>query len=320
MPATSLSQDDVYRSLAVTTPRIPLNPLYGFPRYFIPSALKAYPFAIDNFAGWMPKLDLQDKRIAGICGSGDFVINAFLMGAKEIMSIDIMETACLFGELKIAAIKRLSYIDYLSFLATPGPDIFNSDSYAYHYYERVCDLLSVTARDFFDQLIKPTGNNPYLSPGGLLVCKIGQKAMPAIIRMNPYLKNASTYELAKKRIKTVLFFPQDITQFLCSAQTTYDMVYLSNTRVYNPSDKDIITSLPRYTLTPETTVVSIHHLDGPAKKRSYLLSEYKAEARKQKVGIDVNFVKCEFNAERLQVAMIIKKRSWLTRIKDALRI
>ncbi len=305
------SQDEIYQLFGVHTPQIPTQPLYGFPGYFTPSALKAYPFTTENFAAWLTKMPIRNKRIAGICGSGDFAINAFLMGAKEVLAIDIMHTACLFGELKLAAIKRFNYVEFLSFFATSGADIFNSDSYSYPLYVRIRDLLSVTAREFFDQLIKQGGNNPYLCPGGFLIWRISPQSMPAIIQMNPYLRNKHAYGLAQKRIKPVLFYPQEVSRFLNASEETYDMVYLSNTRVYNHSDKDILPSHSRYNLTTQTPLVSIHHLQSPLSKKRDLLLPYQADANKRQLSVDVKFVHCEYCPGLTEVIVTVKKQSWL---------
>ena len=71
-----------------------------------------YPFTTENIAGYMEDLDLNNKRIITVTGSTDHIINAIARGATDITTFDINPLAKYYMDLRLAAIKALSYHDY----------------------------------------------------------------------------------------------------------------------------------------------------------------------------------------------------------------
>ena len=82
-----------------------------------------YPFTSENIAGYMSTLDLTDKKIITVTGSTDHILNAVLQGATKITTFDINPLTKPYMDLKISAIKNLSYEKFLKFL------LFESDMY-----------------------------------------------------------------------------------------------------------------------------------------------------------------------------------------------
>ena len=75
-----------------------------------------YPFTSENIAGYMKGLDLTDKKVITVTGSTDHILNAVLLGATEITTFDINPLTKHYMDLKIGAIKNLSYEEFIEFL------------------------------------------------------------------------------------------------------------------------------------------------------------------------------------------------------------
>ncbi len=74
-----------------------------------------YLFTTENIAGYMDELDLTDKKIITVTGSSDHIINAILKGCKNITTFDINPLTKYYMDLKLSAIKELSYKEFLDF-------------------------------------------------------------------------------------------------------------------------------------------------------------------------------------------------------------
>jgi len=100
----------------------------------------AYPFTNENLIGNIGLTPLlMGKKIAGICGGGDFPITAVMAGARLVDAVDHSLPICCFAELKIAALtclerERFGTADYLL------PKV----------YREIRDMLSDQTQIFFD--------------------------------------------------------------------------------------------------------------------------------------------------------------------------
>lgn len=75
-----------------------------------------YLFTTENIAGYMKDLDLTNKRIITVTGSSDHIINAILKGCTDITTFDINHLSKYYMDLKLSAIKSLSYKEFIDFL------------------------------------------------------------------------------------------------------------------------------------------------------------------------------------------------------------
>ena len=75
-----------------------------------------YPFTSENIAGYMKELDLTDKKVITVTGSTDHILNAVLQGATEITTFDINPLTKPYMDLKISALKNLSYKNFIKLL------------------------------------------------------------------------------------------------------------------------------------------------------------------------------------------------------------
>ena len=75
-----------------------------------------YPFTSENIAGYMKDLDLTGKKVITVTGSTDHILNAILQGATEITTFDINPLTKPYMDLKISALKNLSYKNFIKLL------------------------------------------------------------------------------------------------------------------------------------------------------------------------------------------------------------
>ena len=75
-----------------------------------------YPFTSENIAGYMRDLNLTGKKVITVTGSTDHILNAILQGATEITTFDINPLTKPYMDLKISALKNLSYEDFIKLL------------------------------------------------------------------------------------------------------------------------------------------------------------------------------------------------------------
>lgn len=111
-------------------------------------------FTTENINGYMDNLDLEGKDILTVVGSGDQILNSVLKGAKKVDAFDISGYALLFYYLKEAAVKSLSYEEFVSYF-------LNSESrFDLNLYQKLRPNLNRVALTFWDELYKEFGHEP----------------------------------------------------------------------------------------------------------------------------------------------------------------
>ena len=85
-----------------------------------------YPFTSENIAGYMKDLDLTSKKVITVTGSTDHILNTILQGATEITTFDINPLTKPYMDLKISALKNLSYEDFIKLLSNKSNFIKSS--------------------------------------------------------------------------------------------------------------------------------------------------------------------------------------------------
>ena len=101
----------------------------------------AYLFTTENISGYMDSLDMEGKDVLTVIGSGDHVLNAILKGTKKIDAFDISIYAIMLYYLKEAAVKALTYQEFIEFFFK----VFNSIQ-----YEKIRPHLEKDALIFWD--------------------------------------------------------------------------------------------------------------------------------------------------------------------------
>ncbi len=182
-----------------------------------------YPFTNENIAAYYSKFDFKDKRILTVLGSGDQVLNAILLGAKEIDCFDISIFANFYFALKKAAIKALTYEEFLDFF------IEYNTVFEIKLYSKICKYLSPEIKKFWDSL--------YLEFSGYQIRKsdLFEQTFShftdedSILKTNLYLNETEYYKLREVIDNCeVRFFNCDILSLSEVCRNDYDFIGLSN--------------------------------------------------------------------------------------------
>lgn len=97
----------------------------------------------ESIALYLPLLDVKDKSVLTVCGSGDQALDMSLQGTKNITIFDINKSALYYFYLKIAAIKSLTFNEFTDCIIKGYPK---------YYYEMIKDNIPITVRGFFDYI------------------------------------------------------------------------------------------------------------------------------------------------------------------------
>ena len=206
-----------------------------------------YLFSTENISGYFNKLDLENKSILTVVGSGDHILNAILKGAKTIDAFDISSYAVMFYYLKEAAIKTLSYEEFIEYFLDPNK-CFNLELYC-----KIRNNMNQEVLPFWDELYNRFKDNPanlkymFRSLDPVFITDPVQK-VTLLSGVNPYLNETKYYELKVKiQDAKVNCYMRDVNQ-LDNIGENYDYIFLSNILQYQ-KDQDFINfkqSISRY--------------------------------------------------------------------------
>ena len=182
-----------------------------------------YPFTSENIAGYMKNLNLTNKKVLTVTGSTDHILNAVLQGVTDITSFDINPLTKPYMDLKISAVKNLSYEEFIQFL------LFESKMNLDYNLISGLDMFNESKNFWLEQLSKFNNNGNELRNSPLFNTKY----------FNPYSKlwqnlylEKSKYNLLKQKLKNV-----DITFINASLkdlriEDNFDYMFLSNIADY----------------------------------------------------------------------------------------
>lgn len=190
-----------------------------------------YIYATEMVSDYYSRLDMKNKRVLSIIGSGDQIINAYYFGAKEVVGFDINKRAVFMLELKVSAIINLTYGEFIEFF---GKDM-RSGNLNYILYNKLKKDLSVKAQKFFDKIYEE------LNYQGRKLIKsdyFRQRSFidSSAIDINIYLKNKTNYLMCKKLLKCVKLqsIEMDINDISADRKLKgkFDIINLSNVLNY----------------------------------------------------------------------------------------
>lgn len=193
---------------------------------------KIYPFTTENIHGYLRNLKLNDKKVLTVGSSADQILNCICKDCTDITCFDYNPFVKYYFALKKAAIKSLSYNDFLQyFLYEDYPEIYqnNGDSFSFKIYQKISQYLDSKSRLFWDYL--------YLECSGLTMRKrlfsSDTDNISILSVANMYLKENKYYQLKKKIDKAnVEFINCDLKEVSEHLTKKYDYVFLSNIACY----------------------------------------------------------------------------------------
>ena len=217
------------KALSLAIQRCEQSSYYDWQNFF-----KIYPFTTENITGYINLFDLKDKSLLTVGSSCDQILNAILMGCKDITLLDINPFVKYYYYLKMCAILELDLNNYLAFFRYKDyPTVFGDnkgvfDINIFNKIKNTLRLLNYEAYLFWDELFQVY--SPLAVRNNLFFMDEGQNSR--IIGSNHYLQNSEYYNQLRNKITKVktLFINDDILNFKNDNQ--YDNIWLSNIATY----------------------------------------------------------------------------------------
>lgn len=192
-----------------------------------------YLYATEMVSAYYSILNIKNKNIMTICGSGDQVLDAFFMGAKSVIGFDLNQSSEFITNLKIAAIKELSYGEYLEFIGNK----LSNKRLNYNIYKKIKTNLNKKTKRFFDNLYSKFkyNNNKLLASDNFR--QRDDFVSSSIKDINYFLKDKNTYIKMKKILKNAKFkfIQSDIKELYLHKDIKnkkFDIINMSNVPGY----------------------------------------------------------------------------------------
>ena len=182
-----------------------------------------YPFTSENIAGYMKGLDLTDKKVITVTGSTDHILNSILQGATEITTFDINPLTKPYMDLKISALKNLSYEDFVKLL------LFESNMNLDYNIILSLDMSNESKMFWLEQLSTFKNNGNELRNSSLFNTKYFNPNSK--LWQNLYLEK-SKYNLLKQQLKdaNITFINTSLKDLRVDEH--FDYMFLSNISDY----------------------------------------------------------------------------------------
>jgi hypothetical protein len=187
-----------------------------------------YVYATEMVGAYYEAINVRNKKVLTIVGSGDQVLNAIEQGAKKIYGFDLNKNAQHMINLKLASVKTLNYSEFLDYFGEKP-----NSGFSYNIYTKIRKRLDKKTAKFFDNLYRK------YNLSGLKVIKSDKFRQRDDISINTkeinyYLKDNKRYLNLKKRIKKIKFqfVRSDIKSIADKVNTKFDLINLSNVPNY----------------------------------------------------------------------------------------
>lgn len=181
---------------------------------------KVYMHTTENIKDFLSCFDLNKKRVLTVAGSGDQLLNAYALGATLVDTFDINPLAKCAVDLKISALKCLSYEEFIHFFFSNFPEFFSEGLYA-----KIYPLLNQDTKVLFDTFFQKFGVKDSIK-------KLYYQMNPSLKKMkqmNLYLEEYYYYVLKENlKNKGVNFIESSIQDLRANITTSYDMMLFSN--------------------------------------------------------------------------------------------
>lgn len=193
------------------------------------SADRIYPFSNENINEYLEGIDLEGKKVLTVGSSGEQVLNAVFRGAKDITLFDANIFARYYVDLKIAAIKNLSLVEFLKY--------FTSENILdWKYYSKISHDLSDDSKIFWDNLILELDEeNKEMFENKLFpieCCYKKERSQFAEGQMaNVFYRNIFNFQELKEKLKdaTIHYITDEINNISnTTGKKKYDLILLSN--------------------------------------------------------------------------------------------
>lgn len=183
---------------------------------------KMYIMTTENIDGYYKYFDFKNKKVLVPTSSFDHALNAILKGAIEVDTFDINRLSFYMSNLKLAAVKSLTYDEFIEFF-------LSDNSFNYELYKKICQYLDNDVIEYFNEIYKQFNYNGKSISNSYLFHH-GHKN---IIKDNTYLLD-NNYDFLKEKVKNtkVVFINTSILNLSKLINKKYDLIFLSNISDY----------------------------------------------------------------------------------------
>lgn len=204
-------------------------------RYRHEKFYEIYPFSTENISGYLGEYDLKGKSVLSVGSSSDQIINSYFLGAEKITLFDINPFTEYYFNLKKAAIKILSYEEFLNFFCFYNyPKTFSRNKYAFNYdtFEKLSKFMDSNSYKFWNTLF----NKFYGYKIRKNLFSRDEDSFKQIISNNIYLNKENFYILKSKiDMLNPQFINCDFSDLPFVLNSSYDYILLSNILAYMES-------------------------------------------------------------------------------------
>lgn len=120
---------------------------------------RMYRMTTENISGFLNKMDLKDKKVLTVAGSGDQRLNCYNFGASDVTCFDVNPLCELHLKLKDAALEELNYGEFIRFMGIIGED--NTNYFLNkELFDKITNSLDDDSYEFYSYLINKFRRNP----------------------------------------------------------------------------------------------------------------------------------------------------------------
>lgn len=197
---------------------------------------KAYLRTTENINGYYDRLIFKDKKVLTVIGSGDHIFEAILRGAKEVEGFDISENAILLYYLKEAAIKTMSFEEYMNFFYVENK-CFTKEG-----YNKLRSKLNEITLPYWDKVFNQEVKEPLEYIKEMLVSKPAFYMVPSVASLklsalSSYLEEENYYKLQSKINDTKISIHLRDVKEVDKVKSSYDYIILSNIFEYQDTEE-----------------------------------------------------------------------------------
>jgi S-adenosylmethionine:diacylglycerol 3-amino-3-carboxypropyl transferase len=210
-----------------------------------------YIYATELVGDYYERLGLAGKNVLTISGSGDQVLNLFLYKPSKVTAFDVNKWSYHMVSLKIAALKILSYKDFLIFFGRE----YGSGTFDEKLFRKIRTILNWSSRVFFYWIGRKKGvfgNEKFFRQREFI------KVTP--LAVNNYLKDRRTYDEAAQNVMPVTFIHSDVIDIVNKVNSKFDLINLSNVPNYLGGRSPKEEFLPKF----ENLLNKLHSILKPA--------------------------------------------------------
>lgn len=181
---------------------------------------KIYMHTTENIKDFLTCFDTHGSKVLTVAGSGDQLLNAYALGASSVDIFDINPLAKCGVDLKVSAVKSLSYEDFIHFFFSKYPSYFSLDLYS-----KIYPYLTSETKLLFDALFRRFGIKNSVK-------KLYYQWNPTLEKMkqmNIYLEEYYYYALKEAlKNKSFKFLESPLQELKENIDSSYDMMMFSN--------------------------------------------------------------------------------------------